>query len=46
MYDQVAKFSVEVFGVATINNLGPADGFVEYRFDSNLKNSVEECPKK
>ena len=46
MCDQVAKFSVEVFAVPTYNNLLPANGFIEYWVDSNLKNNVEECTKK
>ncbi|HKA21423.1 MAG TPA: hypothetical protein VKN18_24305 [Blastocatellia bacterium] len=46
MCDQAAKFSVEVFDVPTTNNLVPPGGFIEYWFDSNLKNNVEECTKK
>ena len=46
MCDQVAKFSVEVFAVPTTNNLLPTNGFIEYWFDSNLKNNVEECIQK
>ncbi len=47
MCDQVAKLSVEVFRVpTTTNDLVPAGGFIEYWFDSDLKNNVEECVEK